>query len=59
MTDINKAEKCFKQVENRMFLALSHLQGSWTVCMIAYLSIKDFHVRDETVLAVTVKLTRQ
>jgi len=42
-----------------MFLALSHLQGSWTVCMIVYLSIKDFHVRDETVLAVTVKLTRQ
>jgi len=56
MTNIYNAEKCFRQVKNRMFLALSHLQGSWTVCMIVYLAIKDFHVRDETVLAVTVKL---
>ena len=54
MTNVYKAEKCFKQVKNQMFLALSHLQRSWTVCIIVYLSIKDFHVRDETVLAVTV-----
>ena len=44
-----RLKSALKQVKNRMFSALSHLHGSWTVCVTVYLSIKDFHVRDETV----------